>query len=103
MRRLLQNALLSATFFIPGSPAPSTPQLSAVRAVALRAEYLVDPLAIDVRIPRLSWIIEAGTQRGVPQTAFPIEVASTAATPAAEKADLRRPGKTPSTPPHQLQ
>jgi alpha-L-rhamnosidase len=93
MRRLLQTALLSASFF-PVSRTPSTPPVSAVRAVALRAEYLVDPLAIDVRVPRLSWIIDAGTARGVAQTAYQLEVASTAANLAADKADLWDSGKT---------
>ena len=42
-------------------------------------EYLVDPLSIDTRIPRLSWIIDAGTARGVSQSAYQIEVAGTPA------------------------
>ena len=73
MRRLLRTALLSASIFFPVSRTPATARLSAVRAVALRAEYLVDPLAIDVRVPRLSWIIDAGTARGVTQTAYQIK------------------------------
>jgi hypothetical protein len=36
--------------FFPVSRTLPTPRLNAVRAVALRAEYLVDPLAIDVRV-----------------------------------------------------
>jgi hypothetical protein len=38
--------------------------------ISLRTEYLVDPLSIDTRIPRLSWIIDAGTARGVSQSAY---------------------------------
>ena len=84
MRRFLQTALLSASIFFPVSHTPSSPRLSAVRAVTLRAEYLVDPLSIDVRVPRLSWILDAGTTRGVVQRAYQIEVASTEANLAAE-------------------
>jgi alpha-L-rhamnosidase len=47
--------------------------------ISLRTEYLVDPLSIDTRIPRLSWIIDAGSARGVGQSAYQIEVASTPA------------------------
>jgi len=55
--------------------------------ISLRTEYLVDPLSIDTRIPRLSWIIDAGTARGVSQSAYQIEVAGTPANLAADKAD----------------
>jgi alpha-L-rhamnosidase len=103
LRRTLHTAFLSASILIPLSRAPSTAPLSAVHAVALRTEYLVDPLAIDVHIPRLSWIIDAGTARGVSQTAYQIEVASSAANLAADKADLWDSKKTPSSQENQIE
>ncbi len=51
-----------------GMAAPDAP-------VALRCEYLVDPLAVDATTPRLSWeIVDPG--RGAVQSAYHIEVAS---------------------------
>ncbi len=41
----------------------------------LKCEYLVDPLAIDVSSPRLSWVIES-RERGQRQTAYQVLVAS---------------------------
>ena len=52
----------------------------------LRCEYLVDPLGIDEREPRLSWEL-SGERRGARQTAYRIRVASTAERLGAGKAD----------------
>ena len=103
MRRLLETALLSASIFFPVSRTPSTPRLSAVRAVALRAEYLVDPLAIDVRVPRLSWIIDAGTRAASPRAR--IRSRSLAPPPISPptRADLWDSGKTPSNRQNQIE
>jgi alpha-L-rhamnosidase len=76
---------------------------STIRPIALRTEYLVNPQAIDARIPRLSWIIEAGTERGVTQTAYQIEVASTPGNLAADKGDLWDTGKTMSNRQNQIE
>src|SRR5207302_10176327 len=90
----LKAALLSASVLLPGPANHRTQGASSVRPVTLRTEYLVDPLALDTRIPRLSWIIDAGTARGVAQSAYQVEVASTAANLVADKADLWDSGKT---------
>jgi len=42
----------------------------------LRCEYLVAPLGLDERVPRLSWIIESD-RRGARQIAYRVRVAST--------------------------
>ena len=47
-----------------------------LKPTALRCEYLISPLSVDVATPRLSWIIES-QERGVMQTAYEILVAST--------------------------
>src|SRR4051812_47195750 len=60
---------------------------SRITAVSLRCEYLVTPLAIDTREPRLSWMIESGA-RGAKQTAYQVIVASSASNLAADKGDL---------------
>ena len=51
-------------------PAPSV--------VALKTEYAIDPIGIDVRAPRLSWQIQ-GAARGLMQSSYQIQVASNAA------------------------
>ena len=61
-------------------------------ASSLRCEYLVKPLSIDTREPRLSWQIESKT-RGAKQTAYQIIVATTAANLTASKGDLWDTGK----------
>lgn len=59
---------------------------------SLRCEYLVDPLAIDTREPRLSWIVESPL-RGARQTAYRIFVSSSPARLAAGDGDLWDTGK----------
>src|SRR2546423_630156 len=59
--RVAQTVLLSLGLPLPNE---GTQPASAIRPVALRTEYLVNPQAIDARIPRLSWIIDAGTALG---------------------------------------
>ena len=53
----------------------------------LRCEYLTDPLGIDVKAPRLSWIVES-KERGQKQTGYQIKIAQAAATLADDGADL---------------
>ncbi|HEY2824532.1 MAG TPA: family 78 glycoside hydrolase catalytic domain, partial [Gemmatimonadales bacterium] len=104
MRRpALLTTLLSAGLLLPGPRNLGAQQASAVRAVTLRTEYLVDPLAIDVRIPRLSWILDAGTTRGVAQTAYQIQVASSPANLALGQADLWDSKKTASNRQNQIE
>jgi alpha-L-rhamnosidase len=62
----------------------------------LRTEYLANPLAIEALAPRLSWVLLAPGLRGVTQSAYQIEVASTAADLAADKVDLWNSGKVTS-------
>src|SRR5262245_50059280 len=66
-----------------------------VTLAQLRCEYLVDPLAIDTREPRLSWTIESAA-RGARQSAYQIIVASDAGALAADKGDLWDTGKVAS-------
>ena len=49
-----------------------------VRISHLRCEYLVNPLGIDERRPRLSWALESG-RRGARQTGYRVLVASSPA------------------------
>src|SRR5205085_6570221 len=64
----------------------------AILAASLRCEYLVAPLAVEAREPRLSWMVE-GNARGAKQTAYQILVAGSAALLAADKGDLWDTGK----------
>lgn len=58
-----------------------------IKVTQLRCEYLVNPLGIDEKKPRLSWIIESN-RRGMYQSAWQVRVASTAQLLAAGNADL---------------
>ena len=101
--RALHTALLSAGLLLPAPRDHGPQRASSLRLISLRTEYLVDPLSIDTRIPRLSWIIDAGTARGVRQSAYQIEVASTPANLAADKADLWDSGKAASNRQNQIE
>jgi alpha-L-rhamnosidase len=61
----------------------------------LRCEYLKDPLGIDATKLCLSWVIESG-RRGEIQTAYQVQVASTAESLTADKGDLWDSGKVAS-------
>lgn len=64
----------------------------------LRCEYLVNPLGIDAKIPRLSWTLDATKPelRGRMQTAYQILVASSAEGLTGDKGDLWDSGKVKS-------
>jgi alpha-L-rhamnosidase len=69
-----------------------------LRLSFLRTEYLVNPLGIDEPRPRLSWLLEAGSERrGVTQRAYQILVASDPDQLARETGDLWDTGKVAST------
>ena len=61
----------------------------------LWTEYLRDPLGIDARLPRLSWVIESD-RRGERQTAYQVLVASTPELLAKDQGDLWDSGKVAS-------
>ncbi len=61
----------------PGHPARYELKRPAFTAEQLRCEYLIDPLGIDVKTPRLSWRLatQDPLRRGLKQTAYHILVA----------------------------
>ena len=63
--------------------------------IALKCEYLENPLGVDVNQPRLSWVVET-ERRGYKQTAYQVLVASKEDKLAAGKADLWDSGKVDS-------
>ncbi len=67
------------------SDLPSGPQPPS----ELRSEYLANPLGIDVKNPRLSWVL-GHTERGQKQSAYQIIVSTM---PSAEKGDISDSGK----------
>jgi len=73
------NAVLSVLLLsIVGCAGPqlsASPPESDIRIQNLRCEYLEDPLAIGVTVPRLSWTLDCDT-RAQKQTAYQILVAS---------------------------
>ncbi len=66
-----------------------------IAAVGLRCEYLVDPLGVEDRAPRLSWRVES-SERGQRQTAYRILVATSESKLAANEGDLWDTGKVAS-------
>jgi alpha-L-rhamnosidase len=62
---------------------------------SLKCEYLTDPLGIDVRQPRFSWVL-AHTERGQGQTAYQVHVATSASLLSQEKPDQWDSGKVAS-------
>ena len=72
-----------------------TPAPAALKPVALRCEYRVNPLGIDETEPRLTWRVES-PERGERQTAYQILVASSEALLGQNKGDLWDSGKVAS-------
>jgi alpha-L-rhamnosidase len=62
---------------------------------SLRCEYLVNPIGVDDVRPRLSWRLSS-TERGARQTAYEVQVATSADTLRAGTADLWSSGKVAS-------
>jgi len=76
----------------------AAPPGAAIHPETLRCEYRVNPVGIDEREPRLSWLLQA-TQpgvRGLKQNAYRIEAASSEAALRSGKADLWDSGKVDS-------
>ena len=69
--------------------------LSAAEVNTLRCEYRTNPLGIDIRSPRLSWVIESD-RRGEMQTAYQMLVASSPDLLRQDKGDLWDSGKVES-------
>ncbi|MGE5360764.1 MAG: glycoside hydrolase family 78 protein [Bacteroidales bacterium] len=74
---------------------PSAPG-SPLQPTSLRVEYLVDPLAVDTREPRLSWEFKDIVERSVRQAAYQVVVAASAEQLVAGKADVWDSGKVAS-------
>src|SRR5512143_1195066 len=93
-RKIIFSVLL--LILEPVLPIAATPQRGgALIPSSLHCEYMVNPLAIDTREPRLGWQLESDT-RGAKQTAYQIIVSSTSADLAANKGDLWDTGKVAS-------
>ncbi|MBI1762040.1 MAG: glycoside hydrolase family 78 protein [Acidobacteria bacterium] len=71
----------------PAAKPAEAPPTGTLTASGLRCEYLTEPLALETRAPRLSWIVESNV-RGARQTAYHILAASSAEKLAADKGDL---------------
>ena len=79
--------LIARALFAADAPAPQN-----AGAGNLRVEYLVNPIDIDVPLPRLSWEM-VSDQRGQKQTAYEILAATTTDSLTADKGDLWDSGK----------
>lgn len=81
--------------------APTWASAADIQAAALRCEHLVDPVGIDVTMPRLSWRIEdAAHARGRKQSAYRLLVASSKQLLDKDEGDLWDSGKVSSNQSH---
>ncbi|MBI4165785.1 MAG: family 78 glycoside hydrolase catalytic domain [Acidobacteria bacterium] len=74
---------------------PALGASGAGRPVALKCEYLTDPVGIDVRQPRFAWVLE-NSERGQLQTAYQVLVATSTNLLEPGKADQWDSGKVAS-------
>jgi alpha-L-rhamnosidase len=95
----MKNVLLFFIFIAPLALASARGQEPSLRPATLRCEYRVNPLGIDEREPRLSWVLAAAKPgaRGLKQTGYEIEAASSEADLRAGKADLWDSGRVSSS------
>ena len=95
MMKRIVTLLISASLLIASELPVFSQRGPGVTATILRCEYLVNPLSIDAREPRLSWQL-ASITRGASQTAYQIVVSTTPANLALNKGDLWDTGKVTS-------
>src|SRR5215471_4621942 len=95
MMNQIVTLLISVLLLIASDLTVFSQRDQAVTATILRCEYLVNPLSIDTREPRLSWQLESAG-RGVSQVAYQIVVSTTASALEASKGDLWDTGKVTS-------
>ncbi len=86
----LRSALLTALLLAPPGALNGAEISTDTKPVNLRCENLVNPLGIDATKPRLSWQMQASdpADRGLKQTAYQVQAASSPEKLAAGKADL---------------
>jgi alpha-L-rhamnosidase len=98
MRKKITTGLLVLFSILTGWAEPQP--ADALMPTDLRCEYLVNPLGVDTRVPRLSWRSEVRDQkaeiRGLKQTAYQILVASSEELLKQDKGDLWDSGKVAS-------
>ncbi len=98
MRHLFSLILILVLPLISSSATTKSGLYSATAQLTpgyLRTEYRVNPAGIDVRIPRLSWVLRSD-ENGQRQTAYRVLVASSPERLAADKGNLWDSGKVPS-------
>jgi alpha-L-rhamnosidase len=94
-RSCIVAALAALVFAGCGDPRIEENTAKDFRASNLRCEYLADPIGIDVREPRLSWVIDADG-RNWKQNAWQILVASSISKLDKNKGDMWDSGKVAS-------
>jgi alpha-L-rhamnosidase len=92
---LLAGAALLAWMVAGRAVAEGTAEGAPLSVTALRCEHRVNPLGLDDKQPRLSWIVQSAG-RGQRQTAYQVLVASDAAMLRQDRGDLWDSGKVSS-------
>ena len=93
MRHLILLALIGQTFLFHvytshyANAELRAAETGALKPTYLRCEYRVDPLGIEERAPRLSWLVLSSVQ-GQRQTAYRVLVASDPEKLQADRGDL---------------
>ena len=92
MKFITEKALTVIAIFLYVFMSINVQAQGSISPVGLTCEYLENPLGIDVKDPRLSWILESD-QRGENQAAYQILVSSTSELLSKNKGDLWNSGK----------
>jgi alpha-L-rhamnosidase len=93
----VRTALAISLLLAAGGRLRAQSSLADLRPASLRCEYLVNPLGIDTRHPRLQWVLEAEPgERGKKQTAYQILVAGSESALRAGEGDLWNSGRVDS-------
>lgn len=96
MKRMVSALLaLMISVGLCAAPAHGAGEEAGLRPAYLRCEYKVNPLGLDERQPRLSWIVESA-RRAQAQTAYQILAATSEEALKANQADLWDTGKVAS-------
>ncbi|MGH9343111.1 MAG: family 78 glycoside hydrolase catalytic domain [Terriglobia bacterium] len=97
--------IILLTFFTLNGKNQANLTAPTLKPDSLQCEYRINPLGIDVPWPRLSWVLKSdeASARGLRQTGYQIQVASSQALLQAAKADLWDSGKVESARQNQVE
>ncbi len=91
----MKNLLTAIAFLLTLRCSQNVPEPDALVPGGLRCEYAINPINVESKTPRLSWMVDSGARSQV-QSAYRIMVASTKTLLLADTGDLWDSGKVPT-------